>query len=322
MVAPARIFVEGPYTPGGTSKGPRTPLYLTESTSVSTSTDTGRSDIPTQDDDESILSPISGEKEVSLNGVISGERARQGGYGSTKKSAFRNYLFHLETLVLAEQGVGFKLEDNERGSPYTFDPTASNKNSTTDNFGVVFDSVRWEYNSGEGFKGEWNLSGQVTDGVQNTVDRSNIISTEIGRITPLSDKITTDNTTVPLGEIEKRTYDREVDLETTDIIHNQDSPNVASIDSGVKGSLSIEGRIANHQVSQTLSDLSRRITNSNIAGGIHGVECDFSDSLTGRIFTGTVADSNADFVSGEPDKLEYRIEIETGEVPATLAGNS
>jgi hypothetical protein len=310
MVADPRIFVEGPYPPGGGSPtGPETPLYLTSDSSLSTSTDTEREDVPTQDEENSLLSPISGEQTVSFSGVIEGDLLKKEGFGSTPEEAFRNYVFELETLVSEEQGNGFRVEDLERGK--TFDPTNSG------DFGVLFDSFRLEYQSGEGVKGEWNLDGQVTDGVQNAVNRSNKIRTEKDRVQDIEDKVVAAGTTVPLGEVEKRTRSREVDLNTSDIIHNEDSPNVAAIDTGVKGNVTFEGRITDHQVQTDLSTLANRITDSEVDGGIHGAQAELYEALTGRIFSGAITDSNADFEAGQPNRVKYRIELEVGEVAAT-----
>lgn len=312
MAADPRISVEGPFTPGGNSTGPETPLYLTETDTLSTSTDTEREDVPTQDEESSLLSPISGEQTVSFSGIIEGDLLMKEGYGSTPEGAFRNYIFQLETLVAEEQGNGFRVVDLERGK--TFDPTNSG------DFGVLFDTVRWEYQSGEGVKGEWNLDGKVTDGVQNAVDRNNKIREEQDRVQGLVDKVVTSSVEVPLGEVEKRTRSREVDLNTSDIIHQADTPNVAAIETGVKGNVTFEGRITDQQVGASLSDIANRITDSEVEGGIHGAQAQLHDALSGRIFAGAVTDSNADFAAGEPNRLTYRVELEVGEVAATIDG--
>lgn len=324
MAADPRLFVEGPYDTNGNSQGVETPLYLTETDTLSTSTDTEREDVPTQDEESSLLSPISGEQTVSFSGIIEGDLLMKEGYGSTPEEAFRNYIFELETLVSEEQGNGFRVVDKERNKEFLPPSVSSTGNYDTIGTGVLFDTSQWEYQSGEGVKGEWNLDGKVTDGVQNTVVRNDAdgkIRDEKYRVqTDLVDKVVAAGTTVPLGEVEKRTRSREVDLDTSDIIHNADTPNVAAIETGVKGNVTFEGRITDQQVGTSLSDIANRITDSEVDGGIHGAQAQLHDALSGRIFAGAVTDSNADFAAGEPNRLTYRVELEVGGVAATIDG--
>lgn len=319
-----QILVRGPIPEGSTTpQEPDTPLYLSEDSTVSTETDTQKQDVPTQDSEETILAPISGKQFIRGSGVIQGRYLSRNTSSLIQRSnvsesdteivyspktAYRLYVYQLESLVLPEQGRGYIVEDNVRNK--TFEPSSSS-------FGVLFDSVSHEYNTGEGFKGSWDVEGQVTDGVQNAVSRIEYIDDQIRKLQNFDrDKaeVVTTSTSVNLGEIEKMNRNREIDLNTSDLIHQQDDKeavNVSSIDSGVKENVTFEGRIADHQTSKTLSQVAK-----DLGLNIHGEEAVVYDTITGRDIRGAVADSESTFVGGEPDKVEYRIDIDVGQTAA------
>lgn len=319
-----QIFIRGPIPPEGTTpQDPETPLYLGDDSTVSTETDTQKQDIPTQDSEETILAPISGKQFIRASGVIQGRYLSRNDSFLLRRSnvsesdsevvyspqtAYRLYVYQLESLVLPEQGRGYIVEDNLRNK--TFKPG-------TGEFGVLFDSVSHEYNAGEGFRGSWSVEGQVTDGLQNIDDRVGYIDDQITKLQNFDRdqaEVVTPNTTVTLGEIEKMSRSRDIDLNTSDLIHQQnekDSVNVSAIESGVKESASFEGRIADHQTDKDLSEVAR-----NLGLDIHGEEAELYDTITGRKIEGAVSDSESTFVEGEPDKIEYRVELDVGRTAA------
>lgn len=319
-MADAPIVVRGPIPPGSTTpQPPDTPLYLSDESTVSTETDTQKQDIPTLDSDESILAPISGKQFIRGSGVIQGRYLSQNPSALVRRSdisesattisyspktAYRLYVYQLESLVIPRQGSGYIVRDEVRDK--TFEPSS-------DTFGVLFDSVTHEYNTGEGFKGSWDVSGQVTDGVQQADSRVQYIDEQVDKLRAFDRdqaEVATSSTSVTLGEIEKMNSNREIDLNSSDLVHQQDKKeqvNVSAIDSGVKESFTFEGRIADHQTDKTLSQVAR-----DLGLNIHGEQAELYDTITGRKLEGAITDSESTFVAGEPDKVEYRVELDIG----------
>jgi hypothetical protein len=321
------IVIDGPlFEDATTSTGPPVPLYLSKESSVSTDTDTNPQDVPTQESKNTLLAPIAGKQSFRANGVIQGNFLqtnsefidpffKSSGFELNRKNAYRIYSAMLETLVLPEQGIGYRVQDNIRGE--TFEPTETS-------FGILFDSIRTEYISGEGFRGSWNLSGKVVDGVQRPDNRRDLIDerrAEMEKYIRLAPDnfsrvfLTDSGLEVKLGEVTKLTRERNVDINVSDLIHqqeNKDAVNIGAISSGVKESVTLEGRITDQQTSKTLQEVAQQIEL-----GIHGEQAIFVDALLASRSPCAISKSSSTFLSGEPNVVEYRIELDIGVEPAT-----
>lgn len=301
---PAKLHIEGPFDQSDVSQGPDTDLYLGESATDSASTDTKAQDIPTFEDEDSLLAPIEGQREFRTTGIASGERLYGAGFGSNYQEALVNWLIRFESLVQSEMGAGYKLTDDIRGE--VFDPIG-------DPPGVLLGNARWTYDVGEGVNAQWDLEGRIGEGMQGTSDRNNYISNEQSNaFSHSTDKIeTTDGSiSMNLGEVSTRRYERDVNLDVMDMVHQFDVPVVGLSRSGVKGVVMFDGRVTTRDVAD-LEQTSRQINDD-----LHGRQADLYDAFTGRIFTGTVKESNTVFEAGIPDIFEYRIEVKIGEVVA------
>jgi hypothetical protein len=325
------ILIDGPISAeDGSLTGPTTPLYFSEESTVTTETDTQPQDIPTQDSEDTLLAPIAGQQSIRASGTIQGSFLRRNreflprysdeelfdedGINYTPENAYRLYAFLLESLVMPEQGQGYRVGDTIRNE--VFEPSS-------ESFGVIFDNVTHEYTSGEGFRGSWSLSGQVADGVQNTTNRKKYIDSQKDKVTKFDKEFTTiqtASTLIELGEVTKMRRERDIDLNVSDLIHQQekkDAVNIAAAESGVKESVNVEGRIADQQTSKSLETVA-----SEIELDIHGERAILFDSITARANPCAVSDSSSTFVSGNPNVVEYRIEVDIGNAPSTTELNA
>jgi hypothetical protein len=317
------ILIDGPISAeDGSLTGPTTPLYFSEESTVTTETDTQPQDIPTQDSQDTLLAPIAGQQSIRASGTIQGSFLRRNreflpNYSDidyTPENAYRLYAFLLESLVMPEQGQGNRIDDKIRDE--VFEPTS-------ESFGVIFDNVTHEYTSGEGFRGSWSLSGQVADGVQNTTNRKRYVDSQKDKVTNFDKEFTTiqtASTLIELGEVTKMRRERDINLNISDLIHQQekkDAVNIAAIESGVKESVNVEGRIADQQTSKSLETVA-----SEIELDIHGEQAILFDSITARANPCAVSDSSSTFVSGNPNVVEYRIEVDIGNAPSATELNA
>lgn len=299
MTADPKLHINGPKVSGGQPTGDQVDLYLVESSDVDAETETNERSIPGQDDDESILAGLTGKRNARYSGIGNGLRLYYAGIGSDPVDSLITWLIDLESLVQSNQGVGYEVEDDMREE--TIGPTQ-------DSPGLLFDTVRWSQEGGSPTVVEWDLEGQVSDGVQQASDRQQYVTRENNRRDPsiTEDTIDTPSISFSLGYVQERSYEREIDLNTLGLVHQYDVPNVGISESGVQGSFSINGFITNRDVND-LAQVSRQINND-----LHGVEVTINDAFTKRTWTGMVADSNSSFVSGEPGRIEYRIEVKIG----------
>lgn len=295
----AKLHVEGPYDSSGTSYGPETDFFLAEEATDEAETDTKAQDIPTQEDNEAILSPIQGKRNVRWDGLANGHRLYHAGYGDDYASALIEWLIEAESIVSAEQGQGYKVTDDTRGE--TLEPGQ-------DSPGILFKSFSWTYTAGEGVEAEWSIEGQVSDGMQEARNRNAYIRNEMGsRAERAADLIRAeDGSEWPMGELSERRYERSVDLNVMDMVHDSDVPTVGIAESGVQGELMLDGRLSRNDAD--LKQAAREIVDD-----YHGQQITFVDAFSGREFEGAIGDSSTSFEAGSPNILNYRVEVKIGQ---------
>ena len=295
----AKLHVSGPFDSSGTSYGPDLDFFLAEEADDEAETDTKPQDIPTQEDDQSILSPIQGKRSFRWNGLANGHRLYHAGYGDDYESALVEWLIHAESLISPQQGQGYRIEDETRGE--VLEPSDSTS-------GVLFKSFSWTYTAGEGVEAEWSIEGQVSDGLQNTRSRRAYIRNEMGKRAERQADIIRASSLGdwPMGELTERRYERSVDLNVMDMVHNSDVPTVGIAESGVKGELMLDGRLSRNDAN--LKQAAREIVDD-----YHGKQVTFVDAMTGRTFDGAISNSNTKFEAGSPNILNYRIELKIGQ---------
>lgn len=298
------LKVEGPIGSSGSTGSPLE-FYTTEEATNEAETDLKPQNIPTQDDEDTLLAPIQGKKSFRWQGKVVGNYAVRQGFGETPKTALIRWLIEGESLVSSEQGNGYKVTDNVRDR--VFEPSGSTP-------GVLIESFDWTYETGDNVSAEWNLDGQVTEGMQSTNNRQRYIDTEFNQrpnIQTDSLEISGSGLSFPLGDLSSRSYNRSVDLQVSEMIHNSDLPSTGLAQSGVNGELDLDGRVTRDDVGNLKSFAKQIVEN------LHGVEVTFRDSFTSREFSGAVTDSSATFEQGRPDIVNYRISLTVGRSPGT-----
>lgn len=311
MTADPRIFIRGPIDENGDPTGEEVPLYLGDEARDETSTETEAEDIPTAEAQDRKLSPITGERSFNTQGVINGTRLQQAGYGADPIESIREYLFQLESLIRPQQGNGYVVEDTVRDkivgpdNAEVFDGEEDRERA-----GVLIDTVRWEFNSDESPRGSWTVEGQTAEGVQNADSRVEYVSDQRDRVSDLEeDKVVSDGIEIPLGEVETRRFERNIDIEAQDLVHQFDVEQVGVIESGVKAEVNWDGRIADRQVDGDLWELARQLTDE-----VHGQTAEVHDVLTGRVYSGAFSSTSTTINEGEPNHLNYSISLDVGEV--------
>lgn len=303
------LKVEGP-TGGDGNSAQALEFYTTEEATNEAETDLRAQNIPTQDDEETLLAPITGKKSFRWQGRIIGNYAVRQKLGSSPKEALVRWLVEGESLVLSQQGNGYRVTDNVRDQ--VFDPSGNSP-------GVLIESFDWSYDTGNNVSAEWNLEGQVTEGMQSSKDRSRYIDKEFSNRPDIqTDSLTIDGEglSFPLGDLQSRSYQRSVDLQVSELFNNSDVPSTGLAQSGVNGELDLDGRVTRKDVGN-LKDFAKQVVDN-----LHGSEVTFNDSFTSRRFTGAVSDSSATFEQGRPDIVNYRISISVGRSPSTQENSS
>jgi len=307
MTVTPKLHIEGPLESSGSS-GNTNDLHLVQEATNSSETDSRQQSIVGQDDKNAILAGITGKRDVSYSGLANGYRLMQAGLGNDPVEALINGLYELESLVVAEQGQGYRVTDDVRSKTYQPEEGA---------VGILFDTIRWNYEAGEGLDVEWNLDGKLTEGVQNVASRSDYVDEqkrkrsfyEDQRAEPETDRVTTDNLSINLGDVEKRSYERSVNLNATDLVHQYDFGTVGVIESGVEGEVRFEGLVSYHHVDD-VKQVARQLN-----GPLQGVQVNLQDSFTRRDFPGLITDVSTTFKAGRPDRFEYQLTLTVGSQP-------
>lgn len=301
MVESPPITITGPQKGGTTGK--TTNLYLVESAKDNTSTNTNKKNIPLEEDDQSILSVLTGKREVRYVGKTNGYRLDVSPVpGSDIREKVVNYLFELESLVQPQMGDGYELVDTVRDK--TYDPS---------DVGVLFSLSQWTVETGSGLVVDYRVNGKQASGMQNREDRTQYISDQQSRRGSVSQtEISFDGGNASLGDIGKMSYERSLDLKIQELIQRFDIDNLGVITSGVSGTITLSGTITREDVSgiDGASDIGE--ATEVINRGIHDQQVDLSESITDRTFTGAITSSDTNFESGVPDKFDYNISMDIG----------
>lgn len=297
-----KLFIEGPFDSSGTSFGPNTPLYLANSADVNTDTETNKTDIPGQDANETILSPLEAQRSFNFDGVINPTRLYQAGYGDTPTESFVQYVLELESFVKAFQRRGYRLVDEMNG--VVLDPL--------DGVGVLAEELTWEINGGDGLRGEWTCELTQSEGVQETtggdVVRRTYPSNPLGEfVDEPENQLLYEGNSIPLGSLDSLTVSRSVDLDAQDLMHQFDTPQVGVIESGVEVEITYSGTVTQKELDQPLSEWA-----SELGFDAHGVESQFEEVVTGRRFAGTLSDTNTSFEDESPNSVSFDLTFEVG----------
>ena len=294
------VSVEGPYFSGSPQDGTLN-LYGGSSSDVLRKTQPNQQSLPGQDEEQTLLSPLTGSEEFSIDGTTNIQMV-QGDFFSTGIDALHEWIFNLESLVQAQQGDGYVLTDPMRD--ITYDPA----NKT----GLLIDKAEWTVQGGTKDVIDWNVSFQLSSGVQDVASRFSYVSEEINNQTPVSDdKLVVSGTDVPLGDIDSFSRERSVNLEVSELLNSTDAlgdgfQSLGVLQSGVEGEITLDGTVTRND-----GDISQ-IANM-YARNLHGRQVEYHDSFTNRIYQGIISQSNSTTNEGTVAALDYRITFNVGQ---------
>lgn len=296
----ARVIINGIHGTDGGFESVDLSLYNADSFSVESDTQTNQQSIPGGGDDEAVLAPVSGSRSVRLSGQTSFSRVSGGFPSLDKKESLRTWLRSLESLILPQQGLGWEVEDSVRG--LTYDPTS--------NRGILFEDVSWSYSPGDGERFDWTVQGQFSEGVQNRDSPDEYVERR-GFSDVQTDKLVTDGLDVEFSYVENRNVDRTTNIQSTDLIHQLeeeqgDSPVLGTIDQGVTTEVSFDGTIYEPDTFQgTIQDFDREL---------QGSKAELFDMFSGTVWEGTISSSDTSIESGRPNRFDFSVTLEVGQV--------
>lgn len=290
------IILDGPYS-DGTSPG-TVLLYSGEESDTTRKTKPNQETVPGDDEEDSLLTPLSGSEDVSFSGQVVDINA-QSEYGGTSVEALQEWVFNFESLCLAQQGSGYALTNPVEG--ITYDPASDT--------GVLVEDTEWTVEGGRPTVVSWNIELKVSSGVQGVEDRLQYVTDQKNRQTSISeDKFVVNGTNVPLGDVESKSRSRSVDINSTEILSgfSEDLPSVGTVESGVEGKFTFQGQLTSNDGN---TDELARVYNRDL----HGKSVEFYDSFSNRVFEGAVSQTNTSESAGRVDVVDYRVTFLVGD---------
>lgn len=297
----AQIRFEGPYETGSPSAG-FVELYVGQDSGYEATTEANEKDIPGQDDSESILAPLQGTRSFRFQGEAVKERLVREGYGGTARDALIEWIYEAESLCMSEQGEGYRVIDNSRG----FDRAPGSGG------GFMVEEFEWTHDVERPYDVEWRVEIKRVEGVQPAGNRSGYISDQVGERDPsiTEDEIEANGTTLPLGEVSSRAYERSIDLNDMSMMHQFDVEAYGLVESGVQGEYTLQGRLT---VADAGSLAGLRQLSILINEDLHGASATLYDALTQRPVEGAVTDSKTSWEAGS-NILNYDLTFKVGDV--------
>lgn len=264
-----------------------TPLYQTKNARHSNQTNPEAADVPGKDAEETKLSPLTGQISVDYDGVVN---LNQFSDRQNPKSALREYLFELESLVLPKQGAGYAVTDEVRDVTYDGD------------LPVMVEEVRWSLDSTEVTRAEWSVSGVRNRGKQEPKSRRRYIDNQSVSEYDRDKIIISDGPTVPYANVSTRRVTRSIQLNTMQIFNQIDAPSVGLAESGVRQEVNMSGVV--DYVSDSV--LIRQIDQ------YEGSQAQIQDMFTGRTYSGVLTNVRSEVQEGNARQAEVDVELTVG----------
>lgn len=297
----ARVIVDGIHSADGAFESLDLFLYNTDSFVVESDTNTNQLSGPGLDDNDAVLAPVSGSRSIQLQGQTSVSSVNKGYPSLDRITSLRTWLRELESLVLPQQGLGWQIQDVVRGK--TYDPTS--------NRGVLFEDVSWSYSPDDGELFDWTVQAQFSDGVQNQ-NSPNAYVNRVGITDIQNDKLEVVNgPSVEFSYVSDRNMSRTTRIRSTDRIYSAedstgDSPVLGTINEGVTTEAVFDGTIYEPTSFQgTIQEFDKEL---------QGSEAELYDAFSGRVFTGTVSNSDTSIESARPNRFDFSVVLEVGTV--------
>lgn len=296
-----KVTIKGPYDTGETLNDFTFDLITADDFSKTSTTDTRRESIFGQDDEESVLAPVSGSRSARVSGTTSFS-AMNGYFESYDlKKSVRQYIRHLEALVLPTQGLGWRIEDKVRDA--TYDPVS--------NRGFLITDMSWQHSASDPNRLKWDLDLDNADGLQDGATPDQYIEKrgyeDVGQ-----DRIFVDGTEIEFAEVSDRRVERSVNVRDNDLIHQTeesegDSPVLGVIESGMETNVTFGGTV--HAPDNFISKIQM------FDNELHGETASLYDELSGTVWKGTVTSSESIINEGEPpNRFDFKLDLEVGNV--------
>jgi hypothetical protein len=311
MVDPA-FGVQGPYDQEGNQEFFSFRFLTLDESRAKSETDTNRQSIFGQEDEDAVLSPVSGSRSHSLSGEA-GYRVIDNEYDTlSRKESVRRYIRELEALVLSQQGAGWRVDDTVRGQ---------SKSPVSDDRGFLFEEVGWEHDASEPGRIKYDADLVTANGVQDTTNPDNYISRRSEGYNGVDKVVVGDDVTIEFAQVDSRRVSRSVDVQRNDLMHQLDSgggggdggdgddsggsPVIGVVQSGVETEVNIQGTvIAPDDFESTVREFDKEI---------HGSTAFFYDALSGAVWEGAISSSSSTLEAGKPkNRFGASIDIEIG----------
>lgn len=196
--------------------------------------------IPSQGSEETLVVGLESAETQPLSGRATGIRLTgQSGYSSDPETALSEWVQEFESLVIAEQGDGWALADDERDRSID---------------GIVTEAS-WTMAHGAPYEVRWSLSFDRGQGVLNDASRAPTTATP---------NATTTLGGTDLGTITERRMERTIDIGVTPIAFADESETILTPQSGVTRRVTIAGRVTGSAASlRTIDDTMRGYVGDN-----------------------------------------------------------
>lgn len=312
----SRFIIKGPIDlDTGQVRDYEVPLLGVESVGLSGQTQTNKEPLYGTEADETFLTPLSGQKSIQISGSVGFSRMAELNPTLSRVDAVRKYILQLEALVLAQQGIGWEIDDQVRNRIFAgTNPTGDDVAS-----GYLIETSTWTYETANNERLAYTISAKLGAGVQDTANPESYVNEYLNSVPPneIEDKmeivsVTGLNTpsqvdTYTFSEVANRRFKRKVDVINTDIIHNTELPVVATLESGVDATYSFSGVIYETDT-QTFEETIREFDEE-----LQGKTVTVTDALVGRQLSGTIGNSTTTIEASRPNRFTFDIEMDIGD---------
>jgi len=290
------------------------PLLGVESVRLSGQTQTNKEPLYGQDADDTFLTPLSGQKSIQISGSVGFSRMAELNPTLPRVDAVRKYILQIEALVLAQQGIGWEIDDQVRNRIF------AGTNPTGEDFagGFLVEASSWTYDTANNERLTYTINAKFGAGVQDTTNPEAYISEYLNSLNPgdiedkieivsivgLNDPLQVD--TYTFSEVSNRRFKRKVNVINTDIIHNTELPVVATLESGVDATYVFSG-VVYETDTQAFEETIREFDED-----IQGKTAIVTDALVGRQLSGTIGNSTTTIEASRPNRFTFDIEMDIG----------
>lgn len=242
---------------------------------------------PSQDSDENLVVALEAQETIPLSGIATGIRlSSRSGYPSDPADALAQWVQRFETLCQAEQGEGWTVADDERGTSVN----------------AVVTEASWTHNAGGPYEVQWDLTAEVGEGVLDDAPRGPTTATP-NAVATLTGP---DGTVIDLGSVDEKRTELSVGVDVTPIAYAGPGESVITPTSGSVRQVTLSGRVGG-----PLADLRAFESDvQSLAGSNQQVT--YQTGFPGTTHDVVVQNFDATHVGGQPATLRYSLSVVEG----------